>query len=208
MATIFTGMKYIKLMKRGLAALMLMGVVTACQTKTTDEAEAPMLDSASLRVPAKGELDSDQSALLQVILGSNNDNPQSILRGVAFGDPISKVKAVETFEMFEETSDHLGYTSETPQLESIDVQYFFGADKKVSKITVDVYLNSDESTQQLWNAGKNHFTEIYANPKDEKGVLIWNKKSVRINMENVSKGKDFGLKFEFFPSGKTILAAK
>lgn len=207
MTRIFIKMRFITEIRQVLVVAFVISALSACQTKTSDETDAPALDSGSLQVPAKGELDSDQSALLQAIIGSNNDTPGSVIRGVAFGDPVSKVKAQEKLEIFEETPDHIGYTSETQQLESIDVQYFFGTDQKVNKITVDVYLNSDESTQQLWNAGKSHFTKIYAQPKDNKGILVWSQKSVRVNMENVSKGKDFGLRFEFSPSGKTVLAA-
>ena len=204
MNTPFTKMKYSKLLY--MPAIMLLLTTYACSTKTEEEKETQITDSVALKDPEQKELNSDQSALLQTVLGTPSQ--ESIIRGISFGDPVSKVKSVETFEMFEETADHLGYTSETPQLEAIDVQYFLTSDKKVGKITVDVYLNSVEATKQLWNAGKNHFTQNYAAPKQEKNILTWNNKSVRVNMEDVSKGKDYGLKFEFFPSGKTELAAK
>ncbi len=176
----------------------------ACSTKTEEDKEAPINDSIALSNPAQSELNSNQSALLQTIIGTTT--PESIIRGVSFGDPISKVKATETFEMFEEMGDHLGYTFETPQFETIDVQYFTGKDQKVNKITIDVYLNSADATKQLWEAGKKHFSEIYESPKQDGQILIWNKKSVRVNMENVSTGKDFGLKLEFLPAGSNALA--
>lgn len=209
MNTIFTSMKYFNTLKKTLAIFVLLCTVQACNTKTEEESDAQVTDSVALTDPAQQQLNSNQSTLLQTALAipASGTDP-GIIRGISFGDPISKVKATETFEMFEETADHLGYTLETPQLETIDVQYFLSSDKKVSKITVDVYLNSAEATKQLWDAGKRYFTESYTAPKEEKGILTWNNKSVRINMEDVSEGKDFGLKFEFFPAGKTILAAK
>ncbi|WP_353717415.1 hypothetical protein [Dyadobacter sp. 676] len=118
------------------------------------------------------------------------------------------MKATETFEMFEETPDHLGYTSETAQLETIDVQYFLTPDKKVNKITIDVYLNSPEATKQLWNASKRYFSETYSSPKEDAKKITWNNKTVRVDMEDVSEGKDYGLKFQFFPADKNVLAAK
>ncbi|NIJ55866.1 hypothetical protein [Dyadobacter arcticus] len=189
------------------SALLIAVAVSSCDTKTNEKTETATPDSVILPAPASNDLNSNQSALLNTIMGQSNESEGGILRGVSFGDPVSKVKASETFEMFEETTEHLGYTSETAQLETIDVQYFFTADKKVNKITVDVYLNSPEATKQLWNAGKQHFTETYAAPKEEGKKIMWTNKSVRINMEDVSVGKDYGLKFQFFPGDKNVLAA-
>ncbi|MCE6992288.1 hypothetical protein [Dyadobacter sp. CY323] len=190
------------------AVFFLVLALISCDTKTNEKTESTP-DSVVLSQPAPADLNSNQSALLTTILGSAEESPENgILRGIAFGDPLSKVKATETFEMFEETPDHLGYTSETAKLETIDIQYFFTGDKKVNKITVDVYLNSPEATKQLWSAAKAHFTKNYETPKEEKKTISWNTKSVKVNMEDVSEGKDYGLKFQFSPTDKTALAAK
>ncbi|MCF2486558.1 hypothetical protein [Dyadobacter sp. CY347] len=195
-----------KSFKTGFAAVIFTLAISGCDTKTNEKSEAAT-DTVKVEAPAENDLNSDQSALLQTILGTEKAEG-AILRGISFGDPISKVKASENFEMFEETADHLGYTDETPQLETIDIQYFLTPDKKVNRITVDVYLNSPEATKQLWNAGKNYFTKDYDAPKEEPNKVTWNKKSVRVNMEDVSKGKDYGLKFQFVPTDKNVLAAK
>jgi hypothetical protein len=187
-------------------ALLFAIAFSACDTKTNEKTEAAT-DSVVVEKPAPPDLNSDQSELLETILGSAESTEQTVLRGVSFGDPVSKVKAAETFEMFEETPDHLGYTQETSQLETIDVQYFFDNTKKVNKITVDVYLNSPEATKQLWRAGQRHFSESYGAPKEEPKKITWNGKSVRVNMEDVSEGKDYGLKFQFLPANKNVLAA-
>jgi uncharacterized cupredoxin-like copper-binding protein len=194
-------------LKNGAAFLILALLATGCDTKTNEKTEAAT-DSVVLQEPAPTDLNSDQSALLLAILGAGENGGGTILRGIAFGDPIAKVKATETFEMFEETPDHLGYTSETAQLETIDVQYFLTPEKKVNKITIDVYLNSPVATKQLWNASKQHFSDAYSSPKEETKKVTWNNKTVRVNMEDVSEGKDYGLKFQFFPADKNVLAAK
>ncbi|CAG4989694.1 hypothetical protein DYBT9275_00347 [Dyadobacter sp. CECT 9275] len=178
-------------------------LLTGCQTKTSDEPDT-VSDSIAIANPTQEELNSDQSALLQEILGSSSEG---VLRGITFGDPISKVKATETYEMFEELPDHLGYTHETAQLETIDIQYFLTKENTVNKIAVDVYLNSDAATRQLWQTGQSHFTEKYGTAQGDKKLLTWNKNSVKIRMEDVSQGKDFGLKFEFTPTDKNALAA-
>jgi hypothetical protein len=200
----FTNKRFLQIGSLAIFTLISIIAITACQTKTKEETQEKT-DSAVLANPTQPELNSDQSALLKTVLGSAESG---IIRGVSFGDPVTKVKATETFEMFEETADHLGYTAETAQLESIDVQYFIGSEKKVTKIQVDVYLNSGDATKQLWNAGKSYFSKTYDAPKEENKVITWNKNAVKIQMEDVTKGKDFGLKFIFTPTNKNALASK
>ncbi|SEI50212.1 hypothetical protein SAMN04487995_0992 [Dyadobacter koreensis] len=190
---------------RNILVLILLAVAFQnCKTKTKDEQEATVTDSASLTKPAPEELNSDQSALLQEILGTSTEG---VFRGITFGDPLSKVKATETYEMFEDAADHVGFTKETEKLETIDIQYFITTDKKVNKIMIDVYLNSPDATKQLWNAAKGHFTELYEAPKEKDKTISWFKNSVHVTMEDVSEGKDYGLKFQFTPD-KNVLAAK
>ena len=204
MKTNFTHKKPFSVLNKILFTFCLLTLLNSCQTSTKEEvAEVP--DSVALTAPVPEQLNSDQSALLKDALGSSSEG---IIRGVAFGDAIAKVKATETFEMFEETPDHLGYTFETAKLETIDVQYFLTPEKKVNKIQIDVYLNSADATKQLWEAGKAHFTETYSAPKEESKELVWNKNSVKVQMLDVTKGKDFGLKFEFYPTNKNALAVK
>ncbi|WP_159474734.1 hypothetical protein [Dyadobacter sp. 3J3] len=197
-------MKHFTLLRNLLAVVLLAVILQNCKTKTSQEKDAEVIDSAAITPPAHEELNSDQSALLEKVIG---DSPAGTFRGIVFGDPLSKVKATENFEMFEDVADHVGYTFETEKLETIDVQYFLTADKKVNKITVDVYLNSPDATKQLWNAGKSYFTETYQAPKESGKTVTWNKNSVHVSMEDVSEGKDYGLKFQFTPD-KNVLAAK
>ena len=133
-----------------------------------------------------------------------------MIRGIGFGDPLSKVRATETFEMFEDSLRHLGYTFETDQLETIDVLYYFTpTGRQVNRMTVDVYLNSEEATRQLWNAAKRRFTEKYGSPVGELSRRVsWKKAPVEVTMEEVSEGKDYGLKMVFTPTDKTMLALK
>jgi hypothetical protein len=201
----FTHLRPVAFLKRALFMSILVVISAGCQTKTQDETDEKN-DSMANSGLAQPDLNSDQSELLGIILGNTEEG---IIRGVSFGDGVAKVKATETFDMFEETPDHLGFTTETTQLESIDVQYFLTSDKKVNKIQLDVYLNSAEATRQLWNAGKVYFNKTYNAPKEEADkLIIWNHNNVKVQMEDVTTGKDFGLKFEFIPSNKTALAAK
>ncbi|WP_025764730.1 hypothetical protein [Dyadobacter tibetensis] len=189
---------------RSLAILLLSSLLWGCQSQTREETEMTA-DSIALTDPVQNELNSDQSVLLSEIL---SDEAEGKLRGISFGDPVSKVKATEAYDIFEELPDHLGYTHETEQLETIDVQYHLTKEGKVNKIEIDVYLNSQQAATQLLESGKKYFTEK-AGPTTSTGpVYSWNAPAMKIQMEDVSKGKDFGLKFLFHPNGKQALASK
>ncbi len=191
-----------------LVVILLNGLLASCSTNTTtDEEAAPPTDSVILNNPVNDELNSNQSALLNTILGDGDDG---ILRGITFGDPVGKVKATEQFEMFEDSLSHAGFTYETEQLETIDVLYYFSPKaRQVDKITVDVYLNSETATRQLWNSAKRRFTDRYGKPTKEISRRIeWKKDPIKARLEEVSDGKDYGLKMVFEPTNKTALASK
>lgn len=194
--------------------IALLGVILAsCQTKTSTNEDATLpMESSPPGSSADGIINSTASALLTTILGSSDEG---IIRGIAFGDAVGKVRATEsqaseTFEMFEDSLRHVGYTYETDQLETIDVLYYFTpTGRMVNRITVDVYLNSQETAQQLWKAAKKRFTDKYGAPTEEKPRhLSWQKAPAQVTMDEVSEGKDYGLKMVFTPTDKTMLALK
>ncbi len=187
---------------------LLGAVLVSCQTKTsTNEDPTLPTDSPITGKSAGGDINSATSVLLKTIVGSSDEG---IIRGIAFGDPVGKVRASETFEMFEDSLRHMGYTYETDQLETIDVLYYFTpTGRMVNKITVDVYLNSEEATQQLWQATKKRFTNQYGAPLEDKPRhASWKKAPAQVTIDEVSEGKDYGLKMVFTPTDKTMLALK
>jgi hypothetical protein len=199
-------MKYLTAIRCLVVALLVGVALEGCRTKTQEEeVEEIVIDSLPAAIPGADDLNSDQSALFQAIMGESADG---VIRGISFGDPVSKIKSTERFEMFEDTTGRLGYTHDTEQLETIDVLYHHTANR-VSRITVDVYLNSPVATRQLWNAARRNFTERYGSPQQETPQRIfWKKFPAQVVIENVSVGKDFGLKMTFDPANKKTIAAK
>ncbi len=191
-----------------LLSIVLGGALAGCSTKTTTDEEATTpTDSAVLNDPASDDLNSNQNALLNTIVGDSDDG---VFRGITFGDPLGKVRATEKFELFEDSVSHVGYTYETEQLETIDVLYYVSPKaRQVEKITVDVYLNSETATRQLWNSARQRFTKRYGEPTLEKtGRIEWKKDPIKATLQEVSDGRDFGLKMIFTPTDKTALALK
>ncbi|MGC5198566.1 hypothetical protein, partial [Aphanothece microscopica] len=69
------------------------------------------------------------------------------------------------------------------------------------------YLNSATATQQLWASITRRFSNKYGPPRNEKPKLInWENSAVKATMEEVSVGKDYGLKLVFEPATKLALA--
>lgn len=197
----FTAVRY-------LHVCLLCIAIASCTTQKTEEEETPYItDTVPLDNSAADDLNSNQIELLNTIIGATD---VGVIRGIDFGDPVSKVQANESFEMFEDSTNHLGFTFETDQLETIDVLYYFSPKQEtINKITVDIYLNSDTATRQLWASVIKRFNKKYGPPRDEDSKRVnWNNNSVKATMEEVSVGKDYGLKLVFEPATKLALAAK
>jgi hypothetical protein len=186
-----------------LLGILLVTLTQGCSTQTrTEDEQDTEIDSINLSSPSPQDLNSNQSELLQTIIG----NSTGIVRGIQFGDPIKKVKANENFDMFEDTTDHVGFTFDTEQLETIDVQYFYHMNVGVHKINIDVYLNSKDATRQLWKASKEHFMLKYNTPQQEDDKkIVWKDGNVLITLDDVSIGKDFGVKMSFVPVDKSLV---
>jgi hypothetical protein len=198
-----------KVLRHLLLLCMLAGVLGSCRTKNSTDNEATIPnDSEVVESPsATDEINSNQSELLNTIIGETDEG---VIRGIAFGDPVSKVKATEKFELFEDSLRHVGFTFETEQLETIDVLYYFTpTGRAVNKITVDVYLNSQAAARQLWSTAQRRLTARFGEPQEKTARrMSWKKSPVSASMVEVSEGKDYGLKFVFEPTDKTMLATR
>lgn len=170
----------------------------SCDTKNQQagEAEKPSTDTlsgATTNVP-----NTSQSELLRTVLGKSGGD----FRGVNFGDPISKIKEIESFELFEDSTNHVGFTYETDNFEAIDVLYYLDKNQLLKGIRVDVYLNDEPSVKGLWSQFETYLSGKYALDKKLDKVTFWKDKGGRIvKLEDVSKGKDFGLRLSIGTKG-------
>lgn len=122
--------------------------------------------------------------------------PTSDWRGISLGDEFGKVKVTEKGESFEIDAEHVGYTIELKNLETADVLYYQTA-KKVSAIDVDLFLNSRQSANDFQKELESYFTARYGNPKTSDSGSVWmGDKGISVTLNDVSKGKDFGLKIK------------
>lgn len=172
--------------------------VCSCDTKNQQagEEEKPAVDTSAgvtTNVP-----NTSQSELLRTVLGKAGGD----FRGINFNDPISKIKELETFELFEDSTNHVGFTYETENFEAIDVLYYLDKNQLLNGIRVDVYLNDANSVKGLWAQFETYLSGKYAIDKKQGNAAYWKDKGGRlVKLEDVSKGKDFGLRLSMGVKG-------
>jgi hypothetical protein len=128
-------------------------------------------------------------------------------RGINLGDDFAKVKTTEKGESFENDANHIGYTIELPNLESSDILYY-QKNNKVSTINVDLFLNSRQSVSDYQKELSTYFTSRYGASKPDAGGSRWSgSANETIELKDVSKGKDFGLKIKIGPVANATTAS-
>ncbi len=156
------------------------------QSEKTDTTETAPVESATAE---------KADAALTERLTSLGLTTESHWRGIKLGDPIATVRETEKATLFESDANHLGYTLEFPNLESVDMLYRIGKGQTVNGIDVDLYLNNATSATAYQNELKKYFDARY---KTTGTVDTWlGEQQEIITLKNVSKGEDYGLKIKF-----------
>ncbi len=188
---------YLQIYRFGIYVAAGLLLVTACDSKNEQQTEqkAP-IDSIATR-PEDVVVVSNQSEFLRTIVGNTTNH---FYRGVDLGNALNTIKTTETFEIFEDSTNHVSYTHETENFESVDVQYNLDKNKTVHDIKTDVYLNTKNSASSLWDQFDNYFSGRYVVTKATGKTKIWKTKDgVFIVLMDVSEGKDFGLQIKMGP---------
>jgi hypothetical protein len=178
-------------------------LIVSCNDDKKQNTEQTPINVAPSPAPPAASINSSQSELLKVIVGPAGDG---FFRGLNLGDPVAKIKATETFELFEDSTSHVGFTHETENLEAIDVIYFLDKNNTIKNIRVDTYLNSPVAVSGLQDQFETYLSGRFRNQKKDGKRGIWRGNgNVYIVLENVSKGKDYGLRLEMGPNIKVDL---
>lgn len=173
-----------------LSILLILLCLQACSTKTGSE-QTSTSASTTLIGETPGVPAGSGAALSSRLrdLGMRTD---SDWRGITIGDPLTKVREKEKATLFENKPDHLGYSIDFANLESVDMLYRYDAKQTVTGIDVDIYLNDAQSVDAYVTDLKRYFDTRY---KASGTAGTWQGENSRtITLKNVSKGKDYGLK--------------
>jgi hypothetical protein len=144
---------------------------------------------------------SNVQKLLYTIMG----NGDGLLRGVQFGDAIADVKKKEKAELFEEESNHIGYSFDTKNLETIDIIYEKDKQNRVTGIELDIYMNTDVSNDSLKNEMSKQFTARYGQPLTNTENLTWViNPNGKVIMKVIKNKLDRGLEVKFSQNTKAM----
>jgi len=170
-------------------------------SEQTAEQQKPPSDSAlSGTEPV---VSTNQSELLKLIISPQGGD----FRGFKLGDPLSKIKANERFELFEDSTTHVGFTYETENFEAIDILYYLDKNQALNSIRVDVYLNDAVAVGNLSEQFDTYLSGKYTPEKRETKSSDWRGKGgLSVSLKDVSKGKDFGLRLSMGPKGSKALS--
>ncbi|MFN4145676.1 MAG: hypothetical protein ACK4GN_07615 [Runella sp.] len=194
-----------KLQKNSWVGIFAIGTLTllwGCESKqnTTQEKTLPPTSEQPSNTPKT--LNTPQSELLRIIIGNTTGD----FRGFRFGTPVSEIKAKETFEMFEDSTYHVAFTYETENFEAIDVIYNLDKNQTLSGIQVEVYLNDEIAVRNLFDQFDTYLSGKYTFHQKKGKIAWWRSSSGKIiQLEDVSKGKDFGIRLIIGPKGTSGL---
>jgi hypothetical protein len=125
-------------------------------------------------------------------------------RGINLGDAYSTVAKREKSEPFERDDEHVGYTLELKNLETVDILYY-QEDRKVSAIEVDLYVNTEQAVIDYRKDLIAYFTKRYGTGEADEEMTTWSSsKGKLVTLKDVSKGKDYGLKIRILPSDEAV----
>lgn len=165
----------------------------SCQPKR-HETQTPT-DTVSTSVPRAETTAEPVGVSVSKRLQELGLTPDSQWRGLNIGDAFSDVTKKEKGQPFERDERHVGYTVEFKNLESADMLYF-QQNNKLSAIQVDIFLNKAASVTDWRQDLRQYFSGQYGVPVSPD---VWRGKGVSVMLNDVSKGKDYGLKIKIVP---------
>lgn len=175
-----------KIMKIKIAVLFLT-LITACSNPKDNKVK----NEAVLTAPE--ELSPNTKKILSKIIGKEG----GVIRGFEIGDPISKIQDEENLEQFENENNRLGYTFDTHDMETVDIQYLYSEDELLEEIQIDVYMNSDEANQDMLRAFSTYFNNRFGTAAIHIGEPTWETEDVLVKIKIVKTKLDRGLNISF-----------
>ncbi|MCP9745409.1 hypothetical protein [Lacihabitans sp. CS3-21] len=139
------------------------------------------MSTLALTYPKKRSVNASISKLANKIFG----NSEGVFRGFEFGQDLDEIILKEKFKVFEREKDYVGVSFTNSKMETIDILYFKNIFNKLEKIQVDIYLNSEEESNELFDFVFYQIFEKRGFPIPIKLGYCWN----RLNEPKISLSK-------------------
>lgn len=139
------------------------------------------MSTLAVTYPKKRSVDASVTKLANKIF----DKSEGVFRGFEFGHDLDEIIAKEKFKVFEREKDYVGVSYSNSKMETIDILYFKNIFNKLEKIQVDVFLNTEQDSNQLFDYVFHQIFEKHGFPIPIKHGFCWN----RANEPKISLSK-------------------
>lgn len=174
--------------------------LNACRNRDQASEQADDSSAATTEAPS-GNVITERLASLGLTTDSD-------WRGINLGDAYNTVAKREKGEPFERDDEHVGYTLELKNLETVDILYY-QEDQKVSAIEVDLYVNTEPAVTEYRKDLMAYFNKRYGASETDEETTTWaSPKGKIVTLKDVSKGKDYGLKIRILPADDAVAMMK
>ncbi len=131
------------------------------------------MNPLAITFPKKRSIDSPIGKLTKKIF----DSADGIFRGFSFGQDLDEIISKERFKVFEREKEYIGVSFTNSKMETIDILYFKSVFNKLEKIQVDVFMNTEKDSDDLFNAFFFKIFEKNGYPIPIKDGFCWNRES-------------------------------
>ncbi|MCP9768046.1 hypothetical protein EGI22_08980 [Lacihabitans sp. LS3-19] len=152
------------------------------------------MNTVALKIPKRRSENSAISKLSKKIFDSN----EGIFRGFRFGQDLDEIISQERFKVFEKEKEYTGVSFTNTKMETIDILYFKNVFNKLDKIQVDVFMNTEKSANDLFDAFYFQIFEKHGFPIPIKDGYCWNHEfETKISLTKVENQIEQGLLLVF-----------
>lgn len=132
--------------------------------------------------------------LFDKIIGPNS----SFFRGFHLGIEMKEIKTKEKFKLFQKETDYVGYSYENSNFEMVDILYFEDVFNRLNKIHVDIFMNDEKSSSELYNLLFTHFEQAHGTPKKYKDQQVFvNEEYGTVRLTLMISSVENGMSIEF-----------
>lgn len=126
------------------------------------------------------------------------DSPDGIFRGFSFGQDLDEIVSKERFKVFEREKEYVGVSFTNSKMETIDILYFKSVFNKLEKIQVDVFMNTEKDSDNLFDAFFYKIFDKNGYPVPIKDGFCWNRESEpKVSLTKVKNKLEQGILLVF-----------
>jgi hypothetical protein len=152
------------------------------------------LNPLAITYPKKRSIDSPIDKLTNKIF----DSADGIFRGFSFGQDLDEIIAKERFKVFESEKEYVGVSFTNSKMETIDILYFRSVFNKLEKIQVEVFMNTEKDSDDIFDAFFFKIFEKNGYPNPIKDGFCWNRESEpNVSLKKVKNKLDQGVQLVF-----------